>query len=376
MQERKLNIDVIRSSMDSLGLNQTELAKNINVSKESVSNWLKREKFPRPAKLLHLSKILGLSYNEMVLNNGNNAPIIAYRTNKNKKLSEDQQLRARDMGNILQVLLPYLNSDSVFTAPVISNPSIDDRYIQKVSSEIRRKFGLDSKKISFSEIMNLYSDFRIVMIPVMWGENGDNGLYINLPQNQLTFVYANIEKVITDFKFWLLHELAHTMTPSLHGEDSEKFADSFAAAVLFPRDSAKNAYDEFSRIGQTGIVINRIKELASKYEISPYTILSEMEKYAKSSSKPVFKISMGGAVTNFSKQAGLVSEIIFGEEKPDTEKYIETCIRIFKTDFFYALSSYIKENDKEAGIVQRIMNIPIADAKGVHRALAEKTDFT
>ena len=60
------------------------------------------------------------------------------------------------MGEMLQVLLPYLNSDSVFTAPVISNPVIDDDYIQKVSSEIRRRFGLNSKEITFSEIMNLY----------------------------------------------------------------------------------------------------------------------------------------------------------------------------------------------------------------------------
>jgi transcriptional regulator with XRE-family HTH domain len=362
--------------MNNLGLNQTELAEKINVSKESVSKWLKREKFPRPAKLLQLAKQLGLSYNDLVLREHSSDPIVAYRTNKNKKLTDDQQLRARDMGDTLKLLLPYLNGDSVFTAPVIHNPRIDDDYIQKVSSEIRRKFGLDSNEITFSEIMNLYSDFRIVMIPVMWGKNSDNGLYINLPNNHITFVYANLDKVITDFKYWLLHELAHTMTPSLHGKDSENFAENFAAATLFPRDLAKKTYDELSKIRQTGILINRIKELASKYVISPYTIQAEMETYAKSSSKPILKIDMGGAVTNFNTQVGLVSEIIFGEENPDPEKYIDTCTRIFGTDFFYALSRYIKEKHKEAGIVQRMMNIPIADAKGVYQVLAEKTDFT
>jgi hypothetical protein len=85
---------------------------------------------------------------------------------------------------------------------------------------------------------------------------------------------------------------------------------------------------------------------------------------------------MGGAVTNFNKQVGLVSEIIFGEENPDAAKYIDICLDNFETDFFCALSRFIRENNKEAGIVQRVMNIPIADAKGVHRALAEKTDFT
>jgi transcriptional regulator with XRE-family HTH domain len=376
MQERKLNIDSIRLSMENKGLNQTELAKKMNVSKESVSQWLKGEKIPRPAKLLQLSKSLGLSFNDLVLKDNSSIPIIAYRTNKKKKLTEEQEFRARDMGETLKVLLPYLNSDSVFTAPFISDPIIDDDYIQKVSSEIRRNCGIDSKEIKFSEIMKLYSDFRIILIPVMWGKNGDNGLYINLPKNQITFVYANLDKVITDFNFWLLHELAHTMTPSLHGDDSETFADSFAAAVLFPRTLAKETYEELSKIRQPGTVINRIKELASKYVISPYTILGEMKKYAKSSLSPVIEIHMGGAVTNFNKQVGLVSEIIFGEENPDAAKYIDICLDNFETDFFCALSRFIRENNKEAGIVQRVMNIPIADAKGVHRALAEKTDFT
>lgn len=376
MQDRKLNIDSIRRSMDNKGLNQTELAKKINVSKESVSQWLKGEKIPRPAKLLQISKYLGLSFDDLVVKDNNSIPIIAYRTNKGKKLTAEQDLRAHDMGEILKFLMPYLNSDSVFIAPIISAPVVEDSYIQKVAEEIRRKSGLDSAVISFSEIMRLYSEFRIIMIPVMWGQNGDNGLYINLPENQITFVYANLEKVITDFKFWLLHELAHAMTPSLKGGEAEEFADSFAAAVLFPKKIAGETYEELSKIRQLGIMVNRIKELASKYVISPYTILGEMEKYAKSSSKPILEINMGGAITNFNKQVGLVSEIIFGEENPDAEKYIDVCLENFETDFFYALSRFIKDNNKEAGIVQRIMNIPFADAKGVYRALAEKTDFT
>lgn len=376
MHIRKLNLEAIRVSMSNIGLNQSDLAKKIEVSKESVSQWLKGVKVPRPAKLLQLSKILNLRFDEIILNDNVVTPVVAYRTNKNKKVSEEQYFKAKDMGDILQFLLPYLNSDSVFNTPIISNPLVDDNYIQKVASEIRRRFGLDSDQITFSEIMKLYSDFRIIMIPVMWGQNGDNGLYINLPGRQITFVYANLEKVITDFKFWLLHELAHAMTPSLQANESDEFADNFAAAVLFPREIAKKTYEELIRIKQDGTIVNRIKEIASKYVISPYTIIGEMRKYAVFSSKPIIDIKMGGAITNFNKQVGLVSEIIFGEKNPDAEKYINVCLECFDTDFFYALSCYVKENKKEAGIVQRMMNIPFADAKGVHRVLAEKKNFT
>ncbi len=40
-------------------------------------------------------------------------------------------------------------------------------------------------------------------------------------------------------------------------------------------------------------------------------------------------------------------------------------------DFFTALSNYLKDKKKEAGIVQRLMDIPIADAKGVYKALVK-----
>ncbi len=369
MMERKLNIDKILLNMESLGLNQTVLAKKLNVSRESVSKWIKGEKFPRPAKLLALSKQLDLSFNEIIIQKNATNPIIAFRTNKNKRVTEEQESIANDMSEMLKVLLPYLCADSVFHPPVIDNPLIDYNYIQKVSLEIRKKAGLNTVEITFNEIMKLYIDFHIILVPVMWGPNGNNGLYIHLPENKITFIYANLEKVITDFKFWLLHELAHTMTPSLDSANAEEFADSFAAAVLFPRESASKAYNELIKIRNKGTIVNRIKNIASNLLISPYTILGEMKKYAEDSSLPVLEIDMGGAITNFNKKIGLVSEIIFEEECPDAEKYIRISEETFMTEFFTALSKYLHEENKEAGIIQRLMNIPIADAKGVHKAL-------
>ena len=67
MMERKLNIDKILLNMESLGLSQTVLAKKLNISRESVSKWIKGEKFPRPAKLLALSKQLELSFSEIII---------------------------------------------------------------------------------------------------------------------------------------------------------------------------------------------------------------------------------------------------------------------------------------------------------------------
>lgn len=371
MVDRKLNTDIIREKMSFLGLSQTELARKLNVSRESVSKWLKGDKTPRPQKLLALSKKLDLSFDEIISQNDIVNPIIAFRTNKHKKVSREQESKANDMGQMLKVLLPYFNSYSVFSPALINYPIDSNDFIQKTAAEIRIKAESKLLEISFAEIMKLYVDFHIVLIPVMWGPNGNNGLFIHIPENPITFVYANLEKVVTDFKFWLLHELAHVMTPSLKGIQAEVFADNLAAAILFPVDSAKETYHELIKIKNKGIIVNRIKEIASNLIISPYTIINEMKKYAEGSSLPLIEIEMGGAITNFNKEVGLVSKIIFEEEIPDAEKYIGKCKELFMTDFFTALSDYLNDKKKEAGIVQRLMDIPIADAKGVHKALVK-----
>ena len=369
MKNNSLNINAISGKMTLLGFSQTDLAKKLKVSKEAVSQWVKGNKYPRPAKLLALAKVLRLTFDEIVVKDKIDEPIVAYRTNKNKKLTDENLTIAKDMGEMLKLLVPYFNRTAIFSPLTIPNPENSNAFIQKVAKEIKQRIGVTGYELSFNEIMRLYDDFRIVFIPVMWGPNGDNGLHIYLPESSITFVYANLEKVITDFKFWLLHELAHVMTPDLYGKDAERFADSFAAATLFSESLANEYYHEIIRIKEVGVAINRIKAIASNLVISPYTIHQEMNKYAERNSLPGLSFTIGGANTNFNKQVGLVSEIIFEEETPDTEKYINICKARFNTPFFDVLAECIKSEQKEVGLVQRLMNISLADAKEVFKVL-------
>jgi DNA-binding XRE family transcriptional regulator len=48
----KLCIDKLSSQAEALGLNQSSIAKALGVSRETVSQWFKLEKYPRPDKLL------------------------------------------------------------------------------------------------------------------------------------------------------------------------------------------------------------------------------------------------------------------------------------------------------------------------------------
>ena len=113
MHGKKLNLQSIAVAMSNLGLNQSQLAKKLEVSRESVSQWLKGRKYPQPKLLLSLSKILNLSFDELVVKPQQSQPVIAFRTNKKKQLTENAKKEGEYMGQSLRMLLPYLNLDSV-----------------------------------------------------------------------------------------------------------------------------------------------------------------------------------------------------------------------------------------------------------------------
>ena len=66
-QRKALNIEKIISQLEQLGISQSNLAEKLEVSKQSVTNWIQEKKFPRPAVLLKLAKTLGLSFDEIIL---------------------------------------------------------------------------------------------------------------------------------------------------------------------------------------------------------------------------------------------------------------------------------------------------------------------
>lgn len=369
MATRSLNLSSIKEAMRDKGLSQSSIASELNVSREIVSQWLKGKKHPRPALLLQLSKFLNLPFQALVNLDVSNQPQVAYRMNRKKAVTEEQNAQAIDMGHSLKYIISYLDGHSVFEPPILQEPELSYTYIEQVAEEIRSKYKIDKDEISFNSIISLYEDFKIVIVPVLWGKNGANGLCVKIPNEGITFIYANLEKVTTDFKFWLLHEVVHAMTPSLTGEVSEEFADALAGALLVPRRVAEKYYKQMSKIRNVGNIVNLIKEVASRLIVSPYTIYHQLNRYAEDSGQKKFELNIGPATTVFNKQIKLVSEIIFEEEHPEPEKYVSVCTDEFNTPFFGALSKYLIESEKDSGFVQRVLNIPVADAKGVYQTL-------
>ncbi len=370
----KLNIDAIQSAMRFRGLSQADISKRLSVSREAVSKWLRREAVPRPGRVIRLANLLGLAFDQIYEADAVAEPVVAFRKKGSAKTREHHLERARDMALLLQNLVPYLPFDLLSHPASFIEPKTDSDYIVKAAAEIRSHMSLRSSVVDFRDIINFFGAVHSVLIPVMWGKRGqhENALHVYLPDSRTTWVYLNIDTKIMDFKFWMAHELAHVKAPTLPLEEAERFADRFAAELLYPLSIAEEHYEAVLRCRSSGQAVTIIQQIATEFVISPITVVSQLNLVAAFRGTRRLDINVHPSTTNFNKSFPDVNEILFGTEQPAPGDYLRTAREEFRTPFFDALYAYLAEANKEASFVQRVLNISPLDAKGLYRALMDE----
>ena len=377
LPNKKLNVKKIIEKLETMGLSQSNLASDLNVSREAVSKWIKNEKFPRPEKLLKLANRLNLSFDEIVVRLPSEwEPVIAFRKKGRHKISGDYIGSAKYTGSLLEKLIPYLPFDNLSRPPTLIDPKLDYEYIHRITKEIRAAIGaIGTSEISFQSLISFFNQHHAVIIPVFWGnkDQHENALHIYLPKTMTTWIYLNLDSKIHDFKFWMAHELGHVKSPDLKGDDAEDFADAFAGALLIDEATAKNEYIQMCRLRTIPKQINRLKEIAENLVVSPLTVYYEINKYARHINKAEIDLERNNAIykatTVFNKQYNTVSQSLFNNKKPAASEYLSCPKKVFQSPFFDALRSFLKENKKSAGFIQSILNLPLSDAHYLHDEL-------
>ncbi len=377
MKTRKLNISKIEESAERLGLTQSKLANILGVSRETVSQWIKGEKSPRPDKLLKLSMALGLNFNEIVLPfPSENEPIVAFRKKGSHKITDQYLDEARDTGRVLSTLVPYLPFDQFVRPQTLIRPQQEYSYIQSVAAKTREQIGKASNEpIEFQDLIDFFNKLNAVIIPVLWGnkDKHENALHIYLPESMTTWIYLNLDCNAHDFKFWMAHELGHVLAPELREDEGEDFADAFAAALLVPQEIASIEYPHLRRVKQISHRINHIKSVAEKLCVSPLTVYLEVNKYAEQSHLPKIDLEdhqeIYKANTNFNKAFKTISECLFDDKTPSPDQYIRSAAKHFGSSFFDVLKKYLKENQKPASFVQSVLRMSLLDARNIYEAL-------
>lgn len=371
--QKALNIPVVQDSLIKAGLNQSGLADRLKVSREAVSKWIAGESFPSPDKLLRMGALLGLTFEQLVLRPPANAvPVVLFRKKTNRKTRTEHLDNAREAGELLKRLVKYLPKQQLTHPPTLKEPTADYDYVQSVASQVRVEMGLEHKAvIDFSDLIGKFNQLQAVIVPVLWGEQQHHGNALNifLPDSQTTWVFLNLDSRIIDFKFWMAHELGHSLAPELVNDTGEDFADRFAQALLFPEAEAAKLRADLQIIRTVPSRITRLIDEARKHVISPYTICKAVEGYetARGLPKTDFGQKSGfmGAVTNYLKGFKTVSQILLKQSPPEPRVYVAVGRQSFGSPFFEALADFCKQEQGGEHYVHRVLGVSLADAKAL-----------
>jgi len=376
MADRKLRIDTLTEAMGRAGLNPAGLAKALDVSREAVSNWLQGESQPRPDKVLKLSALLRVRYDELLAAREEALePVVAFRMRRNRRVTEAHIQHARAMGRLLKPLVPHVPFETVLAPRPLRQPQFDYDYLQSAAAELRPELGVGpTEPIDYLRFIRTFQARQVMLIPVMWGDRTghENALHIHLPESQTTWIYLNLDTSIVDFKFWMAHELGHVLTPALRGDEAEDFADAFAATLLFPRTLAEPAYAELINLPKKAAQMAVVRALGIDHQISPVTVYRQVNSFAERVGAPKLELDDGiyGLDVNLKKAVSSVRATLFPGGAPEPAAFLHMAEQVFATTFFVALKRYLVESKKPAGFVKELLDVPLVDAKAIHAALA------
>jgi Zn-dependent peptidase ImmA (M78 family) len=334
---------------------------------------MKGRDFPRPSALLKLAVSLGLAFEKLVDSSDVAEPVIAFRKKAGTKTTDHHVSKARGMGHLLKPLLPLL-PEARQLRTLIPSPDCEYGPLRQAVEQTRAELGIGQHAVLlYSHLISQFQKNAAFLIPVLWGKKDrhENALHIRLPEEDVTFVYLNLDVRLEDFKFWIAHELAHVYTPDLAGSnEGEDFADAFAGALLFPHECAEAAYRDATGKTQKGL-IEVLMRCAQHHEVSLNTVHQQIKRFAKNAGLPPLPIEDKTIhkVRN-SYTSPMVSEALFDPMPPDSKSYISVTSSVFQSPFFIALSRLIKERGVGAGYIQQVLDISLKDSVSVHRALA------
>lgn len=370
--EKALHSAAVKTALTALGWSQKRLADEIGVTSQAVTNWLKGVDFPRPAALLKLATTLQLSFDQLVEVKATK-PVVAFRKKAGAKTTDEHVMKALAMAAMLKPLVAHLPPRRSLRTQIPS-PSTEYERLQNAAALVRNKLGVGMQAaLPYQSLIGEFWANDAVIIPVMWGQKKrhENALHILLPEEQVTFIYLNLDTHLEDFKFWMAHELAHVYTPDIAGmEEGEDFADALAGALLFPRETAEIAYSEAKRARSGHGEVDVLLRHAHAHDISLYSVFCEVSHLARARKLPALRVAEGDihAVRN-SSRGSTVSKTIFRPVPPSPSAYIAASKTTFQSEFFPALQRMLHESGTGPSYVQQVLDVSLIDANALHAEL-------
>ena len=97
--EKTIDRERVKKALQNCGWTQKELAREIGVTSQAVTNWLQGTDFPRPDKLLKLATTLKIGFSDLIVGANRDQPVIAFRKKGGAKTTDTHILKALTMAH-------------------------------------------------------------------------------------------------------------------------------------------------------------------------------------------------------------------------------------------------------------------------------------
>lgn len=370
-----LNLPVIKSAMDKLGLTGSGLAQACQVSKEAVSNWLSGDSIPRPGKLPKLAETLQLTVEQLFVSDEAPAPVVAYRTKNNRPVTGTALEAAQEVALHLRELSQYVEPRLKYEPRQLKDPQLDVGYVREIAAETRDSLGLAPEQVLTNEhLVRLFKSFGAYLVPVFWGlnkERHENALNVYLPDSKESWVVFNVGCKKDDYKYWLAHEYAHCLSlHKLQDEAGETFSELFAQFLLFPDEVAQSCLTEMQATNKPK---NVAKSYAERLDISIVTVVRGLDRLLVEQGKPKTGLENSAFWKRWSagraKMPSFAYEL-FGTDTPTVENFIAKCEHVYETPVFKALTTLQHEQGgRNPSLIAATLKIGLGEAVGLSHAL-------
>lgn len=374
--DRHLDIPYLRTLLSERGWQQGDLAQAVGVSDAAVSQWLSGEHLPRAGMLLKIAMAVKAPVDKLLVAEpaASDKPLVAYRRKGQQQTTAFQEDEALDQGFALERLASLLGP-RLFKPREFSNPTTAYDHVEELAATVRPEISpRDVGAVDWAALVAWFAKQQAILVPVFWGEreNHGNALHIHLPSSGHTFIYINLDSEELDFKFWLAHEMAHMLTPSMVGTDEgEDFSDAFAGALLFPQRLAAAAYRAAVSAKTPTQSIQALERAATEAGVSLHTVFMQCDRLAKAKGTAPLVIKaerLHQTRRLLDRRVGKIRRHFFSDS-PTAKEYVSVCESRFGTKFFQVLAEYLETSASGPTFIRRVLHCPMKDAVALHEEL-------
>ncbi|MGG1595593.1 helix-turn-helix domain-containing protein [Terribacillus saccharophilus] len=237
------------------GYSITDLAKEIGVTRQAISQYELGQTVPRPEILLRLIQVLEFPrtyfYKQEEYQESKSAIFFRSQLSSTKKSRDMQSIRADWVKTIVNYVNGYLKLPKVNIVPTLDKSlnDIDEDFIEELANDLREAWELGNRPIE--NLTRVVERNGFVVAQTNFNDEKLDAFSLWITETPI-IVLNNQKESAARRRFNIAHELGHLLMHSSIVDDTQELtqqefkrmesqAHAFASALLLPKDSFINS---------------------------------------------------------------------------------------------------------------------------------------